>query len=154
MDTLRKRTIGRKVLRTTQATNGLGAGQDSTLLPERAGGGKNGLARTMSFVVGPIAGALVAGGVYFGFSNLIKTRTDQHRKDLHTLSQRLLEPPFTYPAPPPASARIVHQPFLTLIKNQWNEKLAGFYKSAGNTEERAVEWGRRMLYGGSSSSKQ
>ncbi|ETW77448.1 hypothetical protein HETIRDRAFT_326986 [Heterobasidion irregulare TC 32-1] len=107
----------------------------------------------MSFVLGPISGALVAGGIYYSFSSLINARTEQHRRDLHTLSRRLLEPPSSHPAPPPASARIVQQPFLSLIKNQWNEKLTSLYRSTGDFEDRAMEWGKRVLYGGPSSSE-
>ncbi|KAH9834751.1 uncharacterized protein C8Q71DRAFT_766217 [Rhodofomes roseus] len=36
----------------------------------------------MSFLVGPISGALAAGGVYYGFSTMIQTRTEQHRTDV------------------------------------------------------------------------
>ncbi|KAI0310961.1 hypothetical protein OF83DRAFT_814403 [Amylostereum chailletii] len=105
----------------------------------------------MSFVIGPLSGALVAGGVYFGFSNLIQTRTEQHRADLHTLSQRLITPPSTHPVPPPASARIVRDPFSSMVKHQWNEKLSSFYIGARREGERAGEWCRRVLYGGEAS---
>ncbi|KAI0058482.1 hypothetical protein BV25DRAFT_1830147 [Artomyces pyxidatus] len=102
----------------------------------------------MSFLLGPLSGALVAGGVYYGFSNLIQTRTEQHREDLHTLSQRLITPPSTHPAPPPASARIVRAPFSTFVKQSWNEKISGLYEGVRREGSRASSWGRRVLYGG------
>jgi altered-inheritance-of-mitochondria protein 5 len=35
----------------------------------------------MSFLLGTTAGALVAGGVYYGFSNLVHGRTVQHQAE-------------------------------------------------------------------------
>ncbi|KAF8957528.1 hypothetical protein BDZ97DRAFT_104269 [Flammula alnicola] len=62
----------------------------------------------MSFLVGPVSGALVAGGVYYGFSNLIQTRTEQHIKDLHALSVRLVETPNWYKHRPPRQHGYAH----------------------------------------------
>ncbi|KAH9993303.1 hypothetical protein BJV74DRAFT_770993 [Russula compacta] len=105
----------------------------------------------MSFIIGPLSGALVAGGIYYGFSNLIDSRTDRHRQDLHALSRRLITPPAEYDPPTPAAARIVMKPFTELIKQSWNDKIGGFYALTRKEGERASSWGRRVLYGGDSS---
>ncbi|KAI0049484.1 hypothetical protein FA95DRAFT_1489051 [Auriscalpium vulgare] len=107
----------------------------------------------MSFIVGPLSGALFAGGIYYGFSNLIQTRTEQHRSDLHTLSQRLIAPPSIHPAPPTAAARIVRNPFGSLVKHSWNDRLTGLYSSVRRESSRAGAWGRSVLYGGDASEK-
>ncbi|TFY59540.1 hypothetical protein EVG20_g7755 [Dentipellis fragilis] len=107
----------------------------------------------MSFLVGPVSGALVAGGIYYGFSNLIQSRTEQHRQDLHHLAQHFSEPIPPHPAPASAAARVVHRPFTTLLKHQWNEKIAVFFDSTRASEERVADWGRRTLYGGPPSSE-
>ncbi|EIM87364.1 uncharacterized protein STEHIDRAFT_56384 [Stereum hirsutum FP-91666 SS1] len=101
----------------------------------------------MSFVLGPLSGALVAGGFYYGFSNLIQTRTEKHRRDMHTLSIQLITPPSAHPAPASAAARIVHEPFSSILKTQWNERLAGLYRTVGDSEGRLVQWGKKVLYG-------
>ncbi|KAH7928879.1 hypothetical protein BV22DRAFT_1110251 [Leucogyrophana mollusca] len=103
----------------------------------------------MSFLVGSLAGALATGGVYYGFSNLIQTRTTQHRTDLHVLSERLVNASTIVPSPPPASMRISHRPFASLIQSRWNEEVAGLFASVGRWERRAEEWGRKVLYGDS-----
>ncbi|KAN0107731.1 hypothetical protein V8E52_009820 [Russula decolorans] len=105
----------------------------------------------MSFIIGPLSGALVAGGIYYGFSNLIESRTNRHREDLHTLSRRLITPPAEYDPPPPAAARIVMKPFAELIKQSWNDKVGGLYALTRKEGERASSWGRRVLYGGDAS---
>ncbi|KAH8997953.1 hypothetical protein EDB92DRAFT_1837107 [Lactarius akahatsu] len=86
----------------------------------------------MSFLIGPVSGALVAGGIYYGFSNLIES-------NLHALSQKLVTPPSEHDAPPTAAARIVKKPLTALVKQGWNEKVRG---------DRASSWGREVLYGG------
>ncbi|TFK25432.1 hypothetical protein FA15DRAFT_550811, partial [Coprinopsis marcescibilis] len=95
----------------------------------------------MSFLAGPISGALVAGGVYYGFSNLITRRTEQHQRDLHRLSVRLSETPAFIQAPPPAAARVHHNELSTALKAQWNQEIA--YLAAGfrDWNRRAMEWG-------------
>jgi len=100
----------------------------------------------MSFLVGPIAGGLVAGGVYYGFSNLILTRTAQHRRDIHALSERLVDASTAVPSPTPASARIAHRPFASLLKDQWNRQTAAVYGKVRSLDERAQELGRKILY--------
>lgn len=106
---------------------------------------------TMSFLIGPVSGALVAGGIYYGFSNLMESRTNQHRDNLHVLSQKLITPPSEHDPPPTAAARIVKKPLTTLIKQRWNEKVNELYGLTGRGGERASSWGREMLYGGDAS---
>ncbi|EGO01167.1 hypothetical protein SERLA73DRAFT_134424 [Serpula lacrymans var. lacrymans S7.3] len=104
----------------------------------------------MSFLVGSVAGALVTGGVYYGFSNLIQTRTEEHRVDMHSLSDRLTNASTLIPSPPPASTRITHRPFASLLQSRWNDEMAGLFRSIGTWEERAEDWGRNILYGNNS----
>ncbi|KAG5720879.1 hypothetical protein E4T56_gene15244 [Termitomyces sp. T112] len=101
----------------------------------------------MSILIGPISGALVAGGVYYGFSNLISTRTEQHRRDLHALSIRLVETPSLVQAPPPAAARITHHPFASLLKAKWNQEVQSLFTGVANWDRRVQEWGKKLLYG-------
>lgn len=108
----------------------------------------------MSALVGPVAGALVAGGVYYGFSNLIQTRTEQHRRDLRVLSLRLSDAPAIPPnAPTSAAARIQEKPFTSLLQSRWNTQMESVFKSLGQWDERVADWGRESLYGGDASSK-
>ncbi|KAG1859295.1 hypothetical protein F4604DRAFT_1793283 [Suillus subluteus] len=121
----------------------------------------------MSFVAGSLAGALVMGGVsivpqirirlivpllqiYHGFSNLVQTRTAQHRADIHILSERIANASTTIPSPPPASVRITHHPLTSLIQSKWNDEVAGLFGTAWRWEQRAVEFGKKVLYGGDS----
>ncbi|KAL6304677.1 hypothetical protein BKA93DRAFT_732580 [Sparassis latifolia] len=104
----------------------------------------------MSILVGPAAGALVAGGIYYGFSSMMQSWTERHRSDLHTLSQRLLEAPSQVNAPPAASERITHHPFSSMLKGEWNAQVATLFRNVGEWNRRATEWGRRTLYGGES----
>ncbi|KAL4072138.1 hypothetical protein V8B97DRAFT_1503143 [Scleroderma yunnanense] len=101
----------------------------------------------MSFLAGSVAGALISGGVYYGFSSLMQTKTAQHRSDLHVLSERLVTASTIVPAPSPASTRIAHRPFITLIQSRWNEELASAFSAVARWERRASEWGRKALYG-------
>ncbi|KAN0094607.1 hypothetical protein V8E55_002894 [Tylopilus felleus] len=101
----------------------------------------------MSFLVGSLAGAVATGGVYYGFSNLIQTRTAQHRTDLHRLSDTLVDASAGLPGPVPASKRIVERPFTTMLQARWNAHVAGAYATVGRWERRASEWTRRALYG-------
>ncbi|KAH9914100.1 uncharacterized protein B0H18DRAFT_856582, partial [Fomitopsis serialis] len=103
----------------------------------------------MSFIIGPVSGALAAEGyVYYGFSTMIQTRTEQHRSDLHALSRRLVEADTIVPAPPPASERIIRRPFTAMLKHQWNTEVEALFRSAGDWDRRVVDWGRKVLYGG------
>ncbi|KAF5367531.1 hypothetical protein D9758_003606 [Tetrapyrgos nigripes] len=101
----------------------------------------------MSFLIGPASGALVAGGVYYGFSNLIQTRTQQLSTDLHIQSVRLVETPNVIQAPPPAASRIPEKTFSTLLQTKWNEQIEGVFNWARESDKRAVELARKMLYG-------
>ncbi|KAF9011780.1 hypothetical protein BDQ17DRAFT_1233008 [Cyathus striatus] len=101
----------------------------------------------MSFFVGPVSGALLAGGVYYGFSNLINTRTEQHRKDLRALSVRLSETPTLTLAPPSAAARISDREFSTYVKSRWNEEVAYMVAGFRGWGGKAQDWGRKVLYG-------
>ncbi|KAI0943519.1 hypothetical protein AcW1_002666 [Taiwanofungus camphoratus] len=106
----------------------------------------------MSLLVGPASGALVAGGIYYGFSTMIQTRTERHCSDLLELSQRLLDSPYGTSAPPPASERILRRPFATVLKSQWNTQMETLFRTAGEWDQRATDWGRRILYGGDATS--
>ncbi|KII92392.1 hypothetical protein PLICRDRAFT_50779 [Plicaturopsis crispa FD-325 SS-3] len=108
----------------------------------------------MSFLVGPVSGALVAGGVYYGFSNLIATRTAQHQSDLHSLSVRLVDAPTYIPAPLPAAARITHHPFLSVFQDRWNAEIETLFRGFGSWDLRAQEWGKKLLYGSETSQSQ
>jgi len=101
----------------------------------------------MSIFLGPISGALVAGGVYYGLSNLIHTRTEQHTKDLHLLSVRLVDTPNLVQAPPSAATRIKPHPFTTQLKSQWNNEIAALVSGIQNFDKSALNWGRSLLYG-------
>lgn len=101
----------------------------------------------MSFVAGSLAGALVMGGIYHGFSNLVQTRTAQHRADIHMLSERIANASTTIPSAPPASTRITHHPLTSLIQSKWNDEVAGLFGTAWRWEQRAVELGKKVLYG-------
>jgi len=101
----------------------------------------------MSIFIGPISGALVAGGVYYGLSNLIQTRTEQHKKDLHALSVRLVDTPTVVQAPPSAATRIKPHPFTSELKSQWNNEIATLVSGIQNFDKTALNWGRSLLYG-------
>ncbi|KAJ7291933.1 hypothetical protein C8J57DRAFT_1274205 [Mycena rebaudengoi] len=101
----------------------------------------------MSFLLGPLSGALVAGGVYYGYSNMIQARTQQHIHDLHTLSVRLADAPALIIAPPSAAARVTPRPLRELVQARWNEEVAGLYKGVGRWEERVGAWGREIVQG-------
>ncbi|KAF8902534.1 hypothetical protein CPB84DRAFT_1645003, partial [Gymnopilus junonius] len=101
----------------------------------------------MSFLLGPLSGALVAGGVYYGFSNLIRTRTQQHITDLHNLSVRLVETPTLVPAPDPAATRVKPHAFSAELKSRWNEQIAALFTNVHSLDRTAVEWGKSLVYG-------
>ncbi|KAI0772995.1 hypothetical protein BD413DRAFT_473850 [Trametes elegans] len=102
----------------------------------------------MSFLVGSVSGALVAGGVYYGFSSMISSKTQQHREDLHHLSDRLVNASSDIPAPVPAVDRIPQRPFTSELQNSWNHQLEALFRGAGNLDQKIIEWGRKTLYGG------
>ncbi|KAH6903184.1 hypothetical protein BKA70DRAFT_1026811, partial [Coprinopsis sp. MPI-PUGE-AT-0042] len=99
----------------------------------------------MSFLLGPLSGAVVAGGIYYGFSNLISKRTEQHQRDLHRLSLRLHETPTYIQAPPPASTRIAQHDFTTTLKNTWNQEVAFLAAGFRAWGRQTAEWGTELL---------
>ncbi|KAF8199359.1 hypothetical protein K438DRAFT_1583385 [Mycena galopus ATCC 62051] len=101
----------------------------------------------MSFLLGPVSGALVAGGLYYGYSSMMQTRTETHIRDLHTLSVRLVETPALIMAPPSAATRITPRPFSALLQSRWNQEVASMYAGLREWDIRAQEWGKRLLYG-------
>ncbi|KAJ8072285.1 hypothetical protein PM082_015844 [Marasmius tenuissimus] len=106
----------------------------------------------MSFLIGPVSGALVAGGVYYGFSNLIQTRTRQISTDLHIQSIRLTETPtIIHDAPRSAASRVAEKPFTALLQAKWNQEMEGLFRWCRDADRRVVEWGRRTVYGEKSS---
>ncbi|KAI6002153.1 hypothetical protein EDD15DRAFT_2158442 [Pisolithus albus] len=104
----------------------------------------------MSFLAGSVAGAVVSGGVYYGFSTLMQSRyvvvTYFHASSLHSLSERLSSASTIVP-PPPASTRVVHRPFVTLVQSRWNQEVASIFATVAKWEQHASEWGRKLLYG-------
>ncbi|TFK85848.1 hypothetical protein K466DRAFT_493937 [Polyporus arcularius HHB13444] len=102
----------------------------------------------MSFLVGTVSGALVAGGVYYGFSSTMATRTQRHRADMHHLSERLVNAAADIPAPIPASQRIPERPFMSMLQDSWNTQIAALFRRTGDLDRQVVEWGRKTLYGG------
>ncbi|KAF9075635.1 hypothetical protein BDP27DRAFT_1315400 [Rhodocollybia butyracea] len=111
----------------------------------------------MSFLGSVFSGALVAGGIYYGFSNLIQTRTQQLSKDLHiqsTLLNRAPTPTWISTYPSPAASRIEHKPFLSLMQGSWNEHMEKAFVWAGEVDKHVVdavgdvsEWAARKLAG-------
>ncbi|KAL9709240.1 hypothetical protein Ac2012v2_007594 [Leucoagaricus gongylophorus] len=98
-------------------------------------------------LVGSVAGALVAGGVYYGFSNLIQTRTDQLHRDMHVLSFRLADSPTLINAPSSAASRIIHHPRSIDFESRWNQEVAHLFNRVISWDQRISEWGRKVLYG-------
>ncbi|KAJ7895152.1 hypothetical protein B0H14DRAFT_2334021, partial [Mycena olivaceomarginata] len=98
-------------------------------------------------LLGPVSGALVAGGLYYGYSNLMQARTQKHIQDLHTLSVRLVETPALIMAPPSAATRVTPRPFSTLVQSRWNQDVASLYAGLRDWDTRAQEWGKRLFYG-------
>ncbi|KAJ7064020.1 hypothetical protein C8F01DRAFT_1250282 [Mycena amicta] len=101
----------------------------------------------MSFLLGPVSGALVAGGLYYGYSTVLQNRTEQHRKDLHAISVRLVTSPALIAAPPPAASRIAPRPFSALLKERWNQEIGVLVAGMRGWEDRAADWARRTVYG-------
>ncbi|KAJ3879003.1 hypothetical protein F5051DRAFT_404136 [Lentinula edodes] len=111
----------------------------------------------MSFLLGPVSGALVAGGIYYGFSNLIQARTMQLSTDLHIQSTLLLHSPTpawisTYPSP--AASRVEHSPFISLIQAGWNEQIEKAFVGVGQADKHVSNavgefrhWAGRKLAG-------
>ena len=75
---------------------------------------------------------------------------DQYRilmtkPSMHTLSERMVEASTVVPSPPPASARINHRPFTSLLKDQWNQQTASIYRKFRSVDDRLLEWGWKIL---------
>ncbi|KAJ7626951.1 hypothetical protein FB45DRAFT_920373 [Roridomyces roridus] len=102
----------------------------------------------MSFLAGPVSGALVAGGLYYGYSNMMQLKTEQHRKDLHALSVRLVEHPALIIAPPSAATRITPPSFNSVLQARWNQEITTLFGGLREWNVRAQEWARTELYGG------
>ncbi|KLO18952.1 hypothetical protein SCHPADRAFT_899286 [Schizopora paradoxa] len=102
----------------------------------------------MSRLIGTVSGALVAGGVYYAFSNMIQARTQKHTAEMHALSTALLSPPSSIPATPTAAERVNRSPTKSYMQGRWNEEIRGLLKIAGNMETNVAAWSRRWLYGG------
>ncbi|KAI0672136.1 hypothetical protein C8Q78DRAFT_971404 [Trametes maxima] len=105
----------------------------------------------MSFLVGTASGALAAGGVYYGFSSMMSSRTQQHRADLHHLSDRLVNASSDIPAPLSAAARIPQRPFAAMLQNSWNKQVEALFRRTGDLDKQVVDWARKTLYGGEAS---
>ncbi|KAF8718465.1 hypothetical protein AX14_011817 [Amanita brunnescens Koide BX004] len=101
----------------------------------------------MSLLIGPVSGALVAGGAYYAFSNLIQTRTQRHQRDLHELNTRITDSVTLVNAPPPAAARIEHRPFASLLESRWNRELETLFRGFHSWDTRLQDWCRDALYG-------
>ncbi|KAH9925017.1 uncharacterized protein BXZ73DRAFT_103395 [Epithele typhae] len=107
----------------------------------------------MSFLVGTASGALVAGGVYYGFSAMMSSRTGQHQSDMHNLSQRLVNAAADIPTPVPAAQRIPQKPFMAMIQQKWNSQIDALFRGTRDLDQQVEDWGRRTLYGGDASRK-
>ncbi|KAJ3844322.1 hypothetical protein F5878DRAFT_136583 [Lentinula raphanica] len=108
----------------------------------------------MSFLLGPVSGALVAGGIYYGFSNLIQTRTKQLSTDQSTLLLHSPTPAWISTYPSPAASRIERKPFLSLVQAGWNEQLEKTFVWAGQADKHVSNaagefshWVGKMLVG-------
>ncbi|KAG8751237.1 hypothetical protein FRC14_008052 [Serendipita sp. 396] len=88
----------------------------------------------MSFFTGAVAGAVLAGGVYYSFSYRVRTGVLQYKSSLHELSERMNNPQSGLDIPPAASERIAPPPFSALVKQRWNEQVGSAFK--GITEWR------------------
>ncbi|KAJ2996431.1 hypothetical protein NUW54_g7243 [Trametes sanguinea] len=106
----------------------------------------------MSFLAGTASGALVAGGIYYGFSSMISSRTQQHSKDLHRLSERLVNSSSDIPAPVPAAARVQHHPFTSMLQSGWNNQIEALFRGTRDIDQQVVQWARKTLYGGEADS--
>ncbi|PVF96686.1 hypothetical protein CPB86DRAFT_736401 [Serendipita vermifera] len=88
----------------------------------------------MSFAAGTVAGAILAGGVYYSFSYRLRNSTLQYKSTLHDLSQEMINPQTGIHIPPSAAERIPRSDtFGGLVKQQWNE-------TVGNAFQKATDW--------------
>jgi len=82
----------------------------------------------MSFINGLLAGSLLAGGIYYSFSYGIRNGTLEYKRQLHTLSERMVNPNSGVKIPAPAAERIVPEPFSSLVKQKWNEHTQAIFQ--------------------------
>ncbi|CAK5273415.1 unnamed protein product, partial [Mycena citricolor] len=108
---------------------------------------------TMASLLGPISGALVAGGFYYGYSSLMHNRTESLKTELHTLSVRLVDHPALVMAPPSAAARVTPPSFAATLKARWNDEVAGLAQNLRGLDGQVGAWGRRVVYGDQHTSK-
>ncbi|KAF8351986.1 hypothetical protein F5887DRAFT_933364 [Amanita rubescens] len=101
----------------------------------------------MSFLVGPLSGALVAGGAYYGLSNMIQSRTQQHQKDLRELNTRITDSVALVNAPPSAAARIERRPFASLVESRWNREVETLFRGFYSWDNRLQQWCKDVFYG-------
>ncbi|KAF9267929.1 hypothetical protein L218DRAFT_955103 [Marasmius fiardii PR-910] len=101
----------------------------------------------MSFFLGLVSGTLFAGGVYYGFSDMIHERLKQLSTDLHTQSVHLAETPTLVQAPPSAASRIPEKQFLDMVQTKWNDQVEGLYKWCQDVDRRVLDWGQKTVYG-------
>ncbi|KAF8892886.1 BRO1-like domain-containing protein [Infundibulicybe gibba] len=80
--------------------------------------------------------------IYYGFSNLMHTRTEQHR-----IAVRLAGPPTLAAAPLSASSRITERPFSALFHEKWNQEVEYLFAGLRDWDRRAQAWGTKLLYG-------
>ncbi|KAH8829238.1 hypothetical protein DL96DRAFT_1597253 [Flagelloscypha sp. PMI_526] len=104
-----------------------------------------------------LSGALVAGGLYYGFSHLIESRTRQHRGDLGALSARFnsMDIVSTNPdsTPVPAATRIPPTTFRSTLHERWNNTIFSLFNRTRDLDKDAGDFGRRLVYGEGSSSQ-
>ncbi|KAI0074270.1 hypothetical protein K474DRAFT_78892 [Panus rudis PR-1116 ss-1] len=110
----------------------------------------------MSFLIGPISGALAAGGVYYGLSSMMSNSIQIHRNDMQSLSNRLQSPEsqVSTSAPPRAADRIQQTHYPDYLKYRWNNQLEIMLERVREVDDKISAWGRRVLYGGDANGSQ
>ncbi|KAF5350603.1 hypothetical protein D9756_008656 [Leucocoprinus leucothites] len=122
----------------------------------------------MAFV-GPVAGALVAGGLHDRCTMVSPISSKPERTtcagSTHTFSSLLPMPSLTrnlysvfllpsspllaknLNAPPSAASRITSHPWSSYAESRWNQEIAYLFAGVREWDRRASEWGRKVLYG-------
>ncbi|KAG8992946.1 hypothetical protein FRB94_011167 [Tulasnella sp. JGI-2019a] len=90
----------------------------------------------MSFLLGSVTGGVVAGAVYYSFSQSFESKTRRLQNELRDLTVELAAP--TIPTPVPAARKIAYSPFRETLKEQWNQELSNIVHFTGRYE---VPWG-------------
>jgi len=94
--------------------------------------------------VGVVSGAVVAGGLYYAFSNSIQSQTLKSRAQLQSLSQQLQSP--LPPTPQTVSNRQhVNQTFKGLLKQRWNEGLTTMFIRIHEWDRKVEDWGKSLI---------